>query len=47
MNFYKKLNRLNWGLLIFWLAWFAGGVAVVYFFVLWFVKLIAKGMGWQ
>ena len=47
MNFYKKLNTLNWTLLIFWLLWFAGFVALVYFAFLWIVKLIARLQGWQ
>ena len=43
MNFYKKLNRLNWGLLIFWLLALGGCLAFWYFVIYWFVKLIARG----
>ena len=46
MNFYQKLNRLNWTLLVFWLLILAGCVAFWYFVIYWFVKLIARGMGW-
>jgi len=43
MNFYTKLNKLNWGLLIFWLLAAAGCLAVWYFVIYWFVKLIERG----
>ena len=46
MNFYQKLNRLNWGLLIFWLLCLAFCFACWYFVIYGFVKLIAKAQGW-
>jgi len=43
MNFYKKLDRFNRGLLISWLFILLGSLVFGYFVIRWFVKVMAEG----